>query len=41
MEEVVEAPAPEEPVAAEPDPVAKKVRNLSKKLKAIDGACPY
>jgi len=36
VEEVVEAPAPEEPVAAEPDPVAKKVRNLSKKLKAID-----
>jgi hypothetical protein len=38
VEEVVEVVPPvEEAPAAEPDPVAKKLRNLNKKLKAIDG----
>lgn len=31
-------PEPEPAAPAEPDPIVKKIRNLTKKLKAIDGA---
>jgi translation initiation factor 2A len=39
VEEAPPAPEPEPVPALEPDPAAKKIRNLNKKLKAIDGKC--